>query len=76
MLLHASELNLCVPLGLAFRLSSAPPCRSLAMKRSLAERPSSTVEAKLIARSQFEAQYEPQEKIRAVVVENFPMLGR
>lgn len=45
-------------------------------KRPRAERPESGVEAQLIARSSFAALYEPEEKIRTIVVENFPALGQ
>merc|ERR1719311_1177172 len=37
---------------------------------------SSNVEKHLIASSSFDAQYAPREKIRAVVVDNFPALGK
>lgn len=45
-------------------------------KRPREERPQSGVEAQLIARSFFAALYEPEEKIRTIVVENFPALGQ
>merc|ERR1719181_1288035 len=36
----------------------------------------SKVEKHLIASSPFDAQYEPTEKMRAIVVDNFPALGK
>merc|ERR1719281_758364 len=36
----------------------------------------STVEKHLIESSQFDAQYAPTEKMRAIVVDNFPALGK
>jgi len=47
------------------------------MKRKFEEASSSSsVEAHLVSCSPFQPQYEPEEKIRTVVVENFPMLGK
>ncbi|CAJ1370354.1 unnamed protein product [Effrenium voratum] len=46
------------------------------MKRKLENSPGSSVEAHLAACSPFEPLYEPEEKIRVLVVENFPALGK
>ncbi|CAK9005291.1 Glucosamine-6-phosphate deaminase (GlcN6P deaminase) (GNPDA) (Glucosamine-6-phosphate isomerase) [Durusdinium trenchii] len=45
-------------------------------KRKLEDAVSSSVEAHLVSSSPYQAQYEPEEKISTVVVENFPMLGK
>jgi len=49
------------------------------MKRSFQEvgaGSQSAVEARLLAGSNYEAQYEPREKLRCIVVDNFPALGK
>ncbi|CAL1147425.1 unnamed protein product [Cladocopium goreaui] len=45
-------------------------------KRKFEEPKTSSVESHLVSCSPFQPQYEPEEKIRTVVVENFPMLGK